>query len=68
MDGPRGYYTKWNKSDRVTNARWFHLYVKSEKQNECTGRTETDIIIENIYTVARWEGVFWGWIKKYKLD
>ena len=34
MDGPKGYCAKWNKKDRVTVTIWFHLYVKSEKQNE----------------------------------
>ena len=34
MDGPRGYYAKWNKSNRERQILlWFHLYVKS-KQNE----------------------------------
>ena len=27
MDGLGGYYAKWNKSDRQTNAVWYHLYV-----------------------------------------
>ena len=31
MDGPRGYYAKWSKSEQ-TNL-WFHLHVESKKQN-----------------------------------
>ena len=38
MDGPRGYYAKWNKSDRERqNTIWFHLCVESKnKTNEQT--------------------------------
>ena len=31
MDGLGGYYAKWFKSDRKTNAIWYHLYVESKK-------------------------------------
>ena len=34
MDGTRGYYAKWNKSDRNTNTIWPHLYVESKKLNK----------------------------------
>ena len=27
MDGPWGYYAKWNESDRKTNTAWSHLRV-----------------------------------------
>ena len=30
MDGPRGYHTKWSKSDREKQI--YHLYVKSKKK------------------------------------
>ena len=56
MDGSRGYYAKWNKSDRKTTTVWFHLYVESKK-NKCTNVTEqkqsTDT--ENKQVVARGE-------------
>ena len=29
IDGPRDYYTKWNKSKK--NIRWYHLYVEFKK-------------------------------------
>lgn len=32
-DGPRGYYTKWNKSEKDKTA-WFHLYVECKNQNK----------------------------------
>lgn len=32
MDGPRGYYDKWNESDRERQTLYFHLYVESKKQ------------------------------------
>ena len=40
MDGPRGYYVKWNKSK--TNAKWFHLYVESKEQNKWINKLEID--------------------------
>ena len=41
MSGARGYYAKWNKSDRErTNAVWFHLYVESKRQNKWTNITK----------------------------
>ena len=30
MDGPIGYYTKWNVRQGKTNAIWFYLYVESK--------------------------------------
>ena len=35
IDGPWGYYAKWNKSDRGRKT-WFHLYrnLKSKQMNE----------------------------------
>ena len=33
MDGPGGYYTKWNKSDRKTSTVWYLLYVESKLVN-----------------------------------
>ena len=33
MDGPRGYYAKWNKSNK------YCLYVKSKTQNKWTNVT-----------------------------
>ena len=28
MDGFRDYHTKWSRSERMTNAIWYHLYVE----------------------------------------
>lgn len=37
MDGPRGYYTKWNKSNRERHTLYnVSLYVDSKKQNKWT--------------------------------
>ena len=44
-DKPRGYYTKWNKSDRERHTVCSHLYIKSNK----TKLTETEnplVVIE----------------------
>ena len=40
MDGPRGFYAKENKSDRVTNTVWCHLNVETENQNQRTKITK----------------------------
>ena len=43
MDGCiEGYYARWNKSDRKTNALWFRLHVESKNQK----RKETNKIKE----------------------
>ena len=42
MDGPRVYFSKWNKSVRQTQILWFHLCVESKEQNEWTNKIETD--------------------------
>ena len=31
MDGPRGRYAKWDKSDRETSTARSHLHVESEE-------------------------------------
>ena len=31
-DGPKGYYSNWNKSEKEKTI-WFHLYVGSKNQN-----------------------------------
>ena len=39
-----GYYARWNKSDRKTNALLFHLHVgsKPQKRKETNEKPETD--------------------------
>ena len=59
MDGPWGYYAKWNKLK--TNTIWFHLYVESEKENKGTKFIDTG----NRLMVARGDGG-WGWEKWVK--
>lgn len=34
MDGLKGYYTIWNKSDKKTDTVCFHLYVEPKIQNK----------------------------------
>ena len=43
MDGPRGYYAKWNK----INIIWLNLYVESKEQNKWTNKIETNSDTEN---------------------
>lgn len=57
----------WNKSDRKTNAIWFHLYVESKKPNK-----KTLLTIENKVLIARKErwvrdgqNRWQGFLKKY---
>ena len=52
MDGPRGCYAKWNKSDRETKTVWFHLYVESKKQTNNQNRNRL-IDIGNKLLVTR---------------
>ena len=42
MDGPRGHYVKWNKSDRERQIPYDFTHVESNQQTELTGKTETD--------------------------
>ena len=54
MDGLRGYYAKWNKSNREKQTP-YDLYVESEKQNKLMNRTEQNRLIDakNEQVVAR---------------
>ena len=42
MNGPEGYYARWNKSERQrkTNTVWYHLLVESKKYNRLVNITE----------------------------
>ena len=31
MDGPGGYYAKWNKPDTKRKSAWYHLYMECKK-------------------------------------
>ena len=46
MDGPRGYYAKYNVRQRKINIIWFHLYVESKEQNKWTNKKEADLRIQ----------------------
>ena len=54
MDGVRGYYAKWNKSNREKQIP-YDLYVESEKQNKLMNITEQTRLIDakNKQVVAR---------------
>ena len=54
MDGLRGYYAKWNKSNREKQIP-YDLYVESEKQNKLMNITEQTRLIDakNKQVVAR---------------
>ena len=66
-DAPRGYYVKWNKSDREKQILLlFHLYVESKetKQMNKLNKIETDLWeTKNRLMVDRWERVG-GLVKK----
>ena len=57
VDGPRGYYTKWSKSERERNTVWFHLYADSEKKMNKHNQPETVTDTESKQVVIRWEGI-----------
>ena len=59
MDGPKGYYSNWNKSDRKKKKKipWFHLPVESKinKKNKTKQKEQTDTDTENKLVIARGE-------------
>ena len=61
MDGPRGYYAKWNKSDRERQILYDFIYMWNVKynSNEQTYPNRNRVIdTENNQVVARGDG---GW-------
>ena len=40
MDGLRGYYAEWNKSNNNINTVWIHLRVEFNKQYKWTNITK----------------------------
>ena len=56
MDRPRRHYAKWDKSDRKTNTVWFHLSVKSKKQQMSKQKLETVTGTEKKQVVAWQKG------------
>ena len=56
MDGPRGYYAKWNQSDRERKILYDSSYMWNVKnKTDKHSKTATVIDIENKYVVAREE-------------
>ena len=56
MDGPRGYYAKWNKSDRESQILYVIIYMwnlNKTKQNKTNRLIDT----ENKLVVARGEEI-----------
>ena len=63
MNGPRGYYAKWNKSDRERQLQYDFTYMWSKKQNKWTNirQKQTYRYREQVDGSQREEG---GWKKK----
>ena len=59
MDGPRGYYAKWNKSDRKANARLFHLYMASKEENKQVEQKKIHIYREHLDSFKMGGGLGW---------
>ena len=62
VDGPRGHYPKWNKSQ--TNTIWFYLYVESKKNKQNRNRpldTENTLMFATRegMRMKRWKGPGW---------
>ena len=56
MDGPKGYYAKWNQSDRKRQMLYDFNYIWNVKnKTDKHSKTATVIDIENTYVVAREE-------------
>ena len=41
MDGPRGYYAKWNKSDRERQILYDFIYMESKKAKQMNKHNKT---------------------------
>ena len=66
MDGSKGYYTRWNKSDGNTNTKWCHLWNlqnkfhlwnlqnKMNKQNRTWPKDTDKIVVARVG--ERWRG------------
>ena len=49
MNGPRGNYAKWNKSDIERQINTYDLsYAKSKKQTSNHNKIETDLSIQRV--------------------
>ena len=74
-DGSRGYYVKWNKSDRERwiYTIWLHLYVEPKKNKQAKKNvkrlidTENKLIVARVKEVEIWVKSVKG-IKMYKLS
>ena len=62
-DGPTGYYTKWDKSNKKTNMVWPYLHVKSKKQNKQRKQNENRPIdrYREKHTFAKRQGAEGRW-------
>ena len=43
MDGPRGYYAKWNKSDRERQILYDFIYMESKKAKQMNKHNKTQM-------------------------
>ena len=53
MDGPRDYHTKWRMSEK--DIIWYHMYVKSKKNNTNELAYKTDSQISKA-SLSLWKG------------
>ena len=61
MDGPKGYYAKWNKSDREKQVLYDLTYMwnPKSKTNQDQNNTDIDSDTENKLLVASGDGHRW---------
>ena len=63
MNGPRGYYAKWNKSDIDNEIPYDFIYMLNLKNKINDQKRRKLIETQNILMVARWKE---GWEYKWK--
>ena len=61
MDGLRGHYAKWNKSDKERKVIWYHLYIEPKKYNKLVNVTEKKKTHRSRSSLYLDVGKDWGW-------
>ena len=61
MDGLRGHYAKWNKSDKERKVIWYHLYIEPKKYNKLVNVTEKKKTHRSRSSLYPDVGKDWGW-------
>lgn len=55
MDGPWGYYAKWDKPDKDKHTVWYFLYIASQKTNL---KKQNGMVTTRDWGAGGWERLF----------